>query len=206
MQRRHQKLVEESPSPALKQVFAKNCANLGRAPDQSRRLHQCRDRRISGRSRAEFYLLEVNARIQVEHPVTEQVTGIDLIKEQIRIAVGEPLSFKQKEVRRPATRSSAGSTPRTPAQFRPLPGLITELRPPAARASGSTATPTPAIASPQLRQHDRQADRPPPHPRSGHCCHAKSTLRIPHRPDQNMDEQHSRYLHIVRRGQNRAVG
>src|SRR5436189_3795881 len=98
MQRRHQKLVEESPSPALKQetreklcdaavrlIKAANYTNAGTVEflvDQDQH----------------FYLLEVNARIQVEHPVTEQVTGIDLIKEQIRVASGLPLSFKQKEI------------------------------------------------------------------------------------------------------------
>src|SRR5580698_6612295 len=98
MQRRHQKLVEESPSPFLKQevreklceaavrlVKAANYTNAGTVEflvDQDQN----------------FYLLEVNARIQVEHPVTEQVTGIDLIKEQIRIASGLPISVKQKDV------------------------------------------------------------------------------------------------------------
>src|SRR5580765_8367480 len=99
MQRRHQKLVEESPSPVLKPktreelcaaavrlVKAANYTNAGTVEflvDQDQR----------------FYLLEVNARIQVEHPVTELVTGIDLIKQQIRIAAGEKLPMSQDHVR-----------------------------------------------------------------------------------------------------------
>ena len=98
IQRRHQKVIEESPSPivdpkmrqrmgetAVKAARAANYANAGTVEflvDQHKN----------------FYFLEVNTRLQVEHPVTEMVTGIDLAKEQIRIAAGEPLSFRQDEI------------------------------------------------------------------------------------------------------------
>ena len=81
--------------------------------------------------RQSFYLLEVNARIQVEHPVTEQVTGIDLIKEQIRIAQGESLSFKQKDVPQIGHAIECRINAEDPARnFAPSPGLIAEFRAP----------------------------------------------------------------------------
>ncbi|HYE20640.1 MAG TPA: carbamoyl phosphate synthase, partial [Tepidisphaeraceae bacterium] len=78
-----------------------------------------------------FYILEVNARIQVEHPVTEQVTGIDLIKEQIRVASGLPLSFKQKDVKQTGHCIECRINAEDPARnFAPSPGKIEELRVP----------------------------------------------------------------------------
>ena len=99
LQRRHQKLVEESPCPSLSdRTRAKLC-------DAAVRM--AREAGYTGAGTVEFlvdpnetfYLLEVNARIQVEHPVTELVTGIDLVQEQIRVAAGERLPFRQREVR-----------------------------------------------------------------------------------------------------------
>jgi acetyl-CoA carboxylase biotin carboxylase subunit len=78
-----------------------------------------------------FYLLEVNARIQVEHPVTEQVTGIDLIKQQIRIAAGESLGIKQKDITQTGHSIECRINAEDPARnFAPSPGLIEELRVP----------------------------------------------------------------------------
>src|SRR5947207_3881871 len=92
LQRRHQKLVEESPSPMLRQeVREKLCESAVRLIKAAGYANAGTVEFLVDK-RQSFYLLEVNARIQVEHPVTEQVTGIDLIKEQIRIAQGERLS------------------------------------------------------------------------------------------------------------------
>jgi len=99
LQRRHQKLVEESPSPAI------SGRTRGKLCDAAVRM--AREAGYTGAGTVEFlvdrdekfYLLEVNARIQVEHPVTELVTGIDLVQQQIRVAAGERLAFRQRDVR-----------------------------------------------------------------------------------------------------------
>jgi acetyl-CoA carboxylase biotin carboxylase subunit len=131
MQRRHQKLVEESPSPALKQsVREELCASAVRLIKAAGYANAGTVEFLVDREQ-NYYLLEVNARIQVEHPVTEEVTGIDLIKEQIRIAVGEPLSIKQKEVTQTGHAIECRINAEDPERnFAPSPGLITEMRPP----------------------------------------------------------------------------
>src|SRR3954468_6549492 len=98
MQRRHQKLVEESPSPFLKQSIREElCASAVRLVKTAGYTNAGTVEFLVDKNQ-NFYILEVNARIQVEHPVTEQVTGIDLIKQQIRIAAGDRLPFKQEEI------------------------------------------------------------------------------------------------------------
>src|SRR5438552_10412789 len=131
LQRRHQKLVEESPSPVLRQeVREKLC-------DAAVRLIKAAGYTNAGTveflvdRKQHFYLLEVNARIQVEHPVTEEVTGIDLIKEQIRIASNMPLSFRQKDVVQSGHAIECRINAEDPARnFAPSPGMIAEWRAP----------------------------------------------------------------------------
>src|SRR5438874_2953856 len=131
LQRRHQKLVEESPSPVLRQeVREKLC-------DAAVRLIKAAGYTNAGTveflvdKQQNFYILEVNARIQVEHPVTEQVTGIDLIKEQIRIAANMPLSFRQKDVVQSGHAIECRINAEDPARnFAPSPGTIIEFRAP----------------------------------------------------------------------------
>ena len=82
-------------------------------------------------SQQRFYFIEVNARIQVEHPVTELVTGIDLVREQIRIAAGEPLRFRQEQVPHRGVAIECRINAEDPAaDFRPSPGLVTRWQPP----------------------------------------------------------------------------
>src|SRR3954466_10814877 len=129
MQRRHQKLVEESPSPVLKQTVREAlCESAVRLIKAAGYTHAGTVELLVDKDQS-FYLLEVNARIQVEHPVTEQVTGIDLIKEQIRIAAGEELPFRQKDIPQNGHAIECRINAEDPARnFAPFPGEIRELR------------------------------------------------------------------------------
>jgi acetyl-CoA carboxylase biotin carboxylase subunit len=131
LQRRHQKLVEESPSPAINEkTRTALCAAAVKLVQAAAYFSAGTVEFIVDRA-GEFYFLEVNTRIQVEHPVTELVTGLDLIKWQIRIAAGEKLQVRQKDV----ARSGHAIEVRINAEdsengFRPCPGKITEFRVP----------------------------------------------------------------------------
>jgi acetyl-CoA carboxylase, biotin carboxylase subunit len=129
MQRRHQKLVEESPSPLLKsKVREALCAAAVRLVKAANYTNAGTVEFLVDKDQ-NFYLLEVNARIQVEHPVTEQVTGIDLIKQQILIAAGEKLPFTQEEIRQTGHAIECRINAEDPTRnFAPSPGLIAELR------------------------------------------------------------------------------
>ena len=131
LQRRHQKVMEESPSPVVDEKMRRA---MGRAA--------VRIARLAGYTNAgtveflvdrkrNFFFLEMNTRLQVEHPVTEMVVGIDLVKEQLRIAAGERLSLRQQDVRLRGAALECRLYAEDPANnFFPSPGLITRLQPP----------------------------------------------------------------------------
>jgi acetyl-CoA carboxylase, biotin carboxylase subunit len=132
IQRRHQKVVEESPSPLMTEDLR---AQMGEA---AVRAAQAAHYRNAGTveflvdADRHFYFLEMNTRLQVEHPVTELVTGIDLVQAQLRIAVGEPLAYRQEEIRLRGAAIECRIYAEDPtANFRPSPGKITVLQPPA---------------------------------------------------------------------------
>ncbi len=131
MQRRHQKLVEESPSPALDQnVREELCAAAVRLLKAAKYTNAGTVEFLVDKNQ-NFYLLEVNARVQVEHPVTEMITGVDIIKQQLRIAAGEPLTLKQKDVPLIGCAIECRINAEDPARnFAPSPGLIEEMRVP----------------------------------------------------------------------------
>jgi acetyl-CoA carboxylase biotin carboxylase subunit len=130
IQRRHQKLLEESPSTALNEELRSRMVESALAA--ARAVHYVNAGTVEflldtdGR----FYFIEMNTRIQVEHPVTEVVTGIDLIKEQIRIAAGEPISFSQDEVELAGHAIECRINAEDPDTFRPSPGKIVTFHPP----------------------------------------------------------------------------
>ena len=131
MQRRHQKLVEESPSPLLKpKVREQLCQSAVRLIKAANYTNAGTVEFLVDRDQ-NFYLLEVNARIQVEHPVTETVTGIDLIKAQIRVAAGEKLPFSQADIKQNGHAIECRINAEDPSRnFAPSPGVIEQLRVP----------------------------------------------------------------------------
>ena len=149
IQRRYQKLVEETPSPAVDDRLRREMGRV--AVEAIRAVHYRNAGTVEFLLDKEqnFYFMEVNARIQVEHPVTEMVTGIDLIKEQIRIASGQPLAFRQQDIRLSGHSFECRINAECPEKFTPCPGLITRYHPPggpgvrldSAMEAGSTVVP-----------------------------------------------------------------
>ncbi|HOI55864.1 MAG TPA: acetyl-CoA carboxylase biotin carboxylase subunit, partial [Phycisphaerae bacterium] len=131
LQRRHQKLVEETPAPNLDDAVRQEiCKAAVRIVREANYVGAGTVEFILDASQ-KFYFLEVNARIQVEHPITEMVTGVDLVKWQIRIASGEPLSIRQKDIRQNGHAIECRINAEDPENnFRPSPGTLTRFRQP----------------------------------------------------------------------------
>jgi acetyl-CoA carboxylase biotin carboxylase subunit len=128
VQRRHQKLIEESPSTSITPATrAAMCESARRLILEANYVNAATVEFIVDRD-GKYYFIEVNARIQVEHPVTEMVTGIDLIKQQIRIAAGEPLPFTQDDiVHRGAAIECRINAEDPKRKFQPSPGKIEKM-------------------------------------------------------------------------------
>ena len=129
LQRRHQKVLEEAPSPVLAtaerdrmgNICAKAMADMGyRGAGTIEFLWE----------NGEFYFIEMNTRLQVEHPVTEMITGIDLVREQIRVAEGKPLSFTQEDVTFTGHAVECRINAEDPQTFMPSPGTVSWYHPP----------------------------------------------------------------------------
>ena len=130
IQRRHQKLLEECPSTALDDALRGRMAAAALKAAAAVNYRNAGTVEFLLDARGDFYFIEMNTRIQVEHPVTEMVTGIDMIKEQIRIAAGEPLSMTQGEVRVTGHAIECRVNAEDPQTFMPSPGKITTFHPP----------------------------------------------------------------------------
>ncbi|MEW8505596.1 MAG: acetyl-CoA carboxylase biotin carboxylase subunit [Candidatus Thiodiazotropha sp.] len=129
MQRRHQKVVEEAPAPGIteqqRQDVGERCAEA------------CRQIGYRGAGtfeflyeEGEFYFIEMNTRVQVEHPVTELITGVDIVKQQILIAAGEPLSYSQEDIKLEGHAVECRINAEDPVKFLPSPGTIDQLHTP----------------------------------------------------------------------------
>jgi acetyl-CoA carboxylase biotin carboxylase subunit len=129
MQRRHQKVIEEAPAP---DITPRQRARIGeRCADACRKINY----RGAGTfeflyENDEFYFIEMNTRVQVEHPVTELVTGIDIVQQQIRVAAGEKLVLRQRDIEMKGHAIECRINAEDPFKFTPSPGRITSYHPP----------------------------------------------------------------------------
>jgi acetyl-CoA carboxylase, biotin carboxylase subunit len=129
MQRRHQKVIEEAPAPGLDEETRKKIGE--------RCVEACKTISYRGAGTfeflyedGEFYFIEMNTRVQVEHPVTEMITGVDIVKEQLRIAAGQPLSYKQEDIKINGHAIECRLNAEDPETFMPSPGTIEHYHPP----------------------------------------------------------------------------
>ncbi len=129
LQRRHQKVLEEAPSPALN-AEARDKIGMTVARAMQKIKYRGAGTVEFLYEDGEFYFIEMNTRLQVEHPVTEMITGLDLVLEQIRIAAGHPLSLTQEEVTFSGHAIECRICAENPTTFRPSPGRITYWHPP----------------------------------------------------------------------------
>jgi len=129
MQRRHQKVIEEAPAPGITtqqrrrigQICVEACRRIGyRGAGTFEFLYQ----------NDKFYFIEMNTRVQVEHPVTELITGVDIVKAQLLIAAGEPLGYTQKDIRITGHAVECRLNAENPETFAPSPGTITQYHAP----------------------------------------------------------------------------
>lgn len=131
IQRRHQKLVEEAPSPALDQAMRDQMGRVAVLAAKAVNYHGAGTVEFLLDKHGRFYFMEMNTRIQVEHPVTELVTGIDLIKEQVAVAAGVPLSFSQEDVDIKGWAIECRINAENPYRnFMPSPGKVEQYTPP----------------------------------------------------------------------------
>jgi len=130
IQRRHQKLIEEAPSVIVDASLRKRMGEMAVAVAKSVKYRNAGTIEFLMDEDHKFYFMEMNTRIQVEHPVTEMVTGIDLVKEQIRVAAGQTLSFTQDDIVIKGHSIECRINAECPEKFTPSPGTITAFNPP----------------------------------------------------------------------------
>jgi acetyl-CoA carboxylase biotin carboxylase subunit len=130
IQRRHQKLIEEAPSVIVDEGLRKQMGEMAVAIAKTVRYRNAGTIEFLMDESRKFYFMEMNTRIQVEHPVTEMVTNRDLVKEQIRVAAGLPLSFTQNDIKITGHSIECRINAECPDKFTPSPGTITAFNPP----------------------------------------------------------------------------
>lgn len=131
VQRRHQKIIEESPSPSMSNdIRLKMGAAAVNAAKSINYIGAGTIEFIFDNQTKEFFFMEMNTRLQVEHPITELVTGFDLVKEQIWVAKGKPLSFKQEEIKQKGHAIEVRVCAEDPVTYKPCPGVIRACRHP----------------------------------------------------------------------------
>ena len=129
VQRRHQKVVEEAPSPALDDDARSRIGTLVAKALQKIQYSSCGTVEFLYEA-GEFYFIEMNTRLQVEHPVTEMISGIDLVREQLRVAAGVPIGFSQEDIELNGHAIECRITAEHPETFAPSPGRITDYHAP----------------------------------------------------------------------------